>query len=233
MDYLITFLEGIVTFVSPCLLPMLPIYIAYFAGSSNNTAVAGTAEPVRMRRMLVNACGFVLGFTIVYLCLGAFAGAFGGLLTRYSTVVNLVCGIIVIIFGLSFAGFLNIPLLQRTIKPKLEVLPTTFPSAVLFGFVFSIGWTPCVGAYLGSALMLASTQGSAAHGIALLLVYSLGLGVPFVISALAIEKLTGAFNFLKRHYNVVNMVCGILLVLIGVLMETGQMNLWLAALSVG
>lgn len=233
MDYLITFLEGIITFVSPCLLPMLPIYVAYFAGASNAAAVTGESERARTHRTLVNALGFVLGFTVVFVCLGAFAGAFGSLLVQYSTLLNLICGIIVIVFGLCFTGLLNIPFLQRTIKPKAEVLPTTFPSAVLFGLVFSIGWTPCVGAYLGSALMLASTQASALHGITLLLAYSVGLGVPFVICALAIQKLTGAFNFLKRHYNVVNTVCGILLIVIGVLMATGQMNVWLAALSLG
>lgn len=231
MDYLVTFLEGIITFVSPCLLPMLPIYVAYFAGASNTAMATGASEQARTRRTLANACGFVLGFTIVFLCLGAFAGAFGTLLVRYSTLVNLICGIIVIVFGLCFAGVLNIPFLQRTIKPKAEVLPTTFPSALLFGLVFSIGWTPCVGAYLGSALMLASTQASALHGIMLLLAYSIGLGVPFVICALAIQKLSGAFDFIKRHYQQVNTVCGILLIAIGVLMATGMMNLWLAALS--
>lgn len=232
MDYLVTFLEGIITFVSPCLLPMLPIYLAYFAGASAADASEGADGRNHTRRTMANAAGFVLGFTLVFVALGAFAGTFGAALTRYSAVLNVVCGIIVIVFGLSFMGAVNIPLLQRTVRPRLDVLPRTFPSAVLFGIVFSIGWTPCVGAYLGSALLLASTQASALHGVVLLLVYSAGLGVPFLISAFAIDQLAGAFAFVRQHYDTVNIVCGMLLVIVGVLMATGQMNIWLSALSV-
>lgn len=224
MDYLVTFLEGIITFISPCLLPMLPIYLAYFAGSA-------TDEASTLRRTVANACRFVLGFAIVFVAMGAFAGAIGSAFARYSTAVNVVCGIVVIVFGLNFAGILRIPLLQRTLKPKANIMPVSFPSSVLFGIVFAIGWTPCVGVFLGSALLLASTQGQVLHGIGLLLVYSLGLGVPFVISACIIDQLAGAFDAIKRHYRAVTTVCGILLVIVGVLMVTGQMNVWLASLA--
>lgn len=231
MDYLVTFLEGVITFVSPCLLPMLPIYVAYFAGTSAAEASEGFDERKRVRQTMTNAVGFVLGFTIVFVALGAFAGTFGAALARYSTALNVICGIIVIVFGLCFMGTLKIPALQRTIRPNFEVLPRTFPSAFLFGIVFSIGWTPCVGAYLGSALLLASTQASTLHGVGLLLVYSLGLGLPFLVSAFAIDQIAGAFGFIKRHYDTINIVCGALLVIVGILMATGQMNVWLSALS--
>ncbi len=227
MDYLVTFLEGVVTFVSPCLLPLLPVYVAYFAGVSN----AEDDSTRKLRRTVVNALGFVLGFTVIFVELGAFAGALGGLLSRYQTALNVVCGIVVILFGLSFMGAVNIPALQRSIKPRLEVLPQSFPAAVVFGVVFAIGWTPCVGVYLGSALMLASTQGSALHGMGLLLAYSLGLGVPFLLAAVAIDKLSEASTVIKRHYGTINIACGVLLVLVGVLMATGQMNVWMAALA--
>lgn len=233
MLFLITFLEGVVTFVSPCLLPMLPLYLAYFAGSSTSAQVAGASEGARTRRVFANALGFVLGFTLVFVALGAFAGGFGGVLARHATVLNIVCGLVVVVFGLSFAGVLRIPVLERTLKPQARIAPSTFPAAVLFGIVFSIGWTPCVGAYLGSALLLASTQGSVALGMALLLVYSAGLGIPFVVSALAVDKLAGAFDFVKRNYTTVNRVCGFLLVVIGVLMMTGLMNVVLSALGRG
>jgi cytochrome c-type biogenesis protein len=217
MDLLVTFFEGVITFVSPCLLPMLPLYVAYFAGASTS----GAGKVVRTSRVLANALGFVLGF----------AGAFGGFLTRYRSLLDLVAGLVVVAFGLCFMGALRIPLLNRTLKPQVRMVPRTFPSAVLFGIVFSIGWTPCVGAYLGSALLLASTQASAAHGVALLLAYSLGLGLPFVLSAVAIDRLSAAFDFIKEHYAQVNAVCGALLVVVGLLMATGLLNVWLGVLS--
>lgn len=224
MDYLATFLEGVVTFVSPCLLPMLPLYLAYFAGAS--ASEGGNGKGVALR-----VAGFVVGFTIVFVALGALAGTFGQLLARHETVVNVVCGVIVIVFGLHYAGVLHLPFLERTVKPQAEVRPTTFFSSVLFGIVFSIGWTPCVGVFLGSALALAAVRASAAHGVALLLCYSLGLAVPFAISAIAIDKLAGAFDAIKRHYRVINLVCGLLLVVMGVLMATGLMGSWLRAIG--
>lgn len=227
MDLLVTFFEGVITFVSPCLLPMLPLYVAYFAGASTS----GAGKVVRTSRVLANALGFVLGFTCVFVLLGAFAGAFGGFLTRYRSLLDLVAGLVVVAFGLCFMGALRIPLLNRTLKPQVRMVPRTFPSAVLFGIVFSIGWTPCVGAYLGSALLLASTQASAAHGVVLLLAYSLGLGLPFVLSAVAIDRLSAAFDFIKEHYAQVNAVCGALLVVVGLLMATGLLNVWLGVLS--
>lgn len=218
MDYLITFLEGIITFISPCLLPMLPAYLAYFAGTAEEHGGSG-------KRTLICALGFVLGFTIVFEILGISAGLLGGLVARHALVVNIVCGVIVILFGLSFMGVLKIDLLNRTLKPRSRIAPTGFFPAVLFGIVFAIGWTPCVGVYLGSALLLAGTSGESLHGAALLLAYSAGLGIPFVICALAIDALSGAFDFIKRHYTAINRICGGLLVIVGIMMMTGQMTM--------
>lgn len=231
MDYLATFLEGIVTFVSPCLLPMLPLYLAYFAGDANAAVGGGAGESQRDKRMAVRVCGFIVGFTLVFVALGALAGTFGLLLSRYEAVVNVVCGIIVILFGLHYAGLVRLPFLDRTVKPQASVRPQSFFSSVLFGIVFSIGWTPCVGVFLGSALALAAVQASAARGVALLLCYSLGLAVPFAICAVAIEKLAGALDAVKRHYRVINLVCGLLLVVMGVAMATGLLGSWLRAIS--
>lgn len=213
MQYLISFLEGIITFISPCLLPMLPVYITYFAGGGQRTT----------RKTLAGALGFVLGFTVVFVAMGALAGTLGGFLARHRTAVNLFSGLVVILFGLSFLGVIRINLFRGGAKQRQVAQPGFF-SSVLFGAVFSVGWTPCVGAFLGSALMLASQQGSAATGMLMLLCYSLGLGIPFVLSAVLIEKLKTAFDLIKAHYGVINKVCGGLLVLIGVLMATGIMN---------
>ena len=220
MQYFISFLEGIITFISPCLLPMLPIYITYFAGGGERTT----------GKTLKNASGFVLGFTVIFVAMGALAGTLGSFLTRYQTWVDLIGGGIVVLFGLNYMGLLKLNLFRggdRSVKAG----EMGFFSAALFGMVFSVGWTPCVGAFLGSALMLASQQGHALEGMAMLLCYSLGLGIPFLLSAVLIDKLRGTFNWIKAHYDLVNTICGAALVLVGVLMATGTLGRLLAILS--
>lgn len=215
MQYLITFLEGIITFISPCLLPMLPIYISYFAGGGERTP----------GRTLKGAIGFVTGFTVVFVILGALAGTVGSFLREYQTAVDIVSGLIVILFGLNFLGLFKWNLFKGSHR-AVNTSNMGFFSAMLFGIIFSIGWTPCVGAFLGSALMLASQQAHAAEGMLMLLVYSLGLGIPFIISAVLIDYLKNAFQWIKKNYSIINTISGILLVLIGILMATGTMG-WL------
>lgn len=221
MQYFIAFLEGIITFISPCLLPMLPVYISYFAGAETDASKGKT---------LKNALGFVLGFTLVFITMGAFAGTIGSFLKTYQTQVNIISGIIVIIFGLSFLGVFNLSFFKGAGQFK-KINNLGFFSALLFGIVFSLGWTPCVGAFLGSALLLASQQGSAITGIVMLLFYSLGLGIPFVLSAMLIERLKTTFDFIKRNYKAINSICGILLIIVGVMMASGTMQYLLALLT--
>lgn len=221
MQYFISFLEGIITFVSPCLLPMLPIYISYFAG--------GIGEEGNTKRAVKNAFGFIIGFTVVFIMLGALAGSFGRLLSDYKTVVDLITGIIVVIFGLSFLGVFNLNIFKGINYSNTSSLG--FFSSVVFGIIFSVGWTPCVGAFLGSALMLAASQGSMMEGVIMLLMYSMGLGIPFLISAVLIDKLKGAFSFIKKNYAIINAVCGGFLVVIGILMMTGLFGKFLALLA--
>ena len=218
MQYLISFFEGILTFISPCLLPMLPVYISYFAGGHQNS-----------KKTFTNALGFILGFTILFTAMGALAGTLGSFLARYQTAVNIVSGLIVIFFGLNFMGIIKLNLFKGSARMQTGNLG--FVSSLVFGMIFSVGWTPCVGAFLGSALMLASQQGHVLEGTLMLLSYSLGLGIPFLLSAVLIDQLKGAFNFIKRHYTVVNYICGGLLILIGILMATGTLGRWLALLS--
>lgn len=220
MQYLISFLEGIITFISPCLLPMLPIYISYFAGGGERTTA----------KTLKGAVGFVTGFTIVFVMLGALAGTVGSFLREYQTTVNIISGLIVIIFGLNFLGVFKLNIFkgnQRSVKTD----NMGFFSAMLFGIIFSVGWTPCVGAFLGSALMLASQQGHIAEGMMMLLSYSLGLGIPFILSAVLIDYLKSAFNWIKRNYKIINLISGSLLVIIGIMMATGTLGQLLNLLS--
>ena len=220
MQYFISFLEGIITFISPCLLPMLPIYVSYFAGGGERST----------KKTVVGALGFVTGFTIVFTALGALAGTIGSLLIKYQTVVNIVSGLIVIIFGLNFLGVLNFNFFHGTRK-NVDTENMGFFSAALFGMIFSIGWTPCVGAFLGSALMLASTQAHMVKGVLMLLSYSMGLGIPFIVSAVLIDKLKGAFNFIKSNYEIINKISGVFLILVGLSMATGLLGRLLSLLS--
>ena len=220
MQYLISFLEGIITFISPCLLPMLPIYVSYFAGGGQRS----------VRRTLLNASGFVLGFTLVFVAMGALAGTIGSFLKTYQTAVNVISGLIVILFGLNYLGVFKWNLF-RGAKTQIDPRNLGFFSALVFGVIFSLGWTPCVGAFLGSALMLASQQGRVLEGMLMLLTYSLGLGVPFLLSAVLIDQLKGTFHWIKTHYTVINRVCGCLLILIGLLMATGTLGRLLTLLS--
>ena len=220
MQYLISFLEGIITFISPCLLPMLPVYISYFAGGGRRST----------KKSLLCAFGFVTGFTIVFVMMGALAGTVGSLLREYRTVVNLVSGLIVIFFGLNFLGVFHVQLF-RGMKRSIDTENMNFFSALLLGMVFSVGWTPCVGAFLGSALMLASQQGHVLEGMLMLLAYSLGLGIPFVLSAVLIDYLKSTFDFIKKNYGIINKISGGLLIGIGILMMTGWMERLLGLLS--
>lgn len=219
MEYIITFLEGIISFISPCILPLLPVYVSYFAGGAH-----------KAHRTLIRALSFVAGFTAVFCVLGIFAGSAGALLTKYKTVVNIVSGGIVILFGLSYLDIIRIPFLKG-FSGSYEVRGVF--SAFIFGVVFSVSHTPCVGAFLGSAIMLASTSGTVLKGVLLLLTYSLGMGIPFLVSAVLIDKLTGLINSIKKHYSVINAVCGGFLVVVGFIMMTGLMDKFIAFVDRG
>ena len=199
---------------------MLPIYLSYFAGGGER----------RTGKTLKGALGFVSGFTVVFMALGALAGTVGSFLREYQTAVNVVSGLIVIFFGLNFLGVLKLNLFRGS-RHSVNTDNMGFFSALLFGMVFSVGWTPCVGAFLGSALMLASQQAHVMEGMLMLLAYSLGLGIPFVLSAVLIDYLKTAFNWIKKNYQAINAVSGGLLVLIGILMATGLLGRLLSLLS--
>lgn len=212
LEALTTMIEGLIAFISPCVLPMIPVYVLYFAGAS---------EGRQARKTLGRALSFVLGFTALFVLLGVFAGSLGGLFVRYQSEINLICGMIMILFGLHYAGVLHITLLDKTLKPNMQVQPKGYASCALLGAVFAAGWTPCTGPLLGSAMMLAASKGGAFAGAVLLGCYSLGMGIPFVLCALLIDRVKGAFAAIKRNYQVINRVCGVFLVIVGLAMMTG------------
>jgi len=192
-------------------LPLLPIYVSYFA--------AGEADGRRMRR---NALGFFLGLTTVFVAMGAVASLIG--MHIPARPVEIVAGSLLILFGLHFVGILRVPALSRSHGKALSaerLRSLSLPWAVIFGAVFALCWTPCVGPLLGAALMKAALASTVIEGVVLLLLFALGLGLPFLLSALLIDQLKGAFAAIKRHYVTINRVCGILLIAMGLLMVFG------------
>lgn len=276
MDYLLTFLEGLASFISPCMLPMIPLYLSYFAGedetdeqepktpsavdktesiakttlqtvtdetetSGNEEKSEGTKKQLVFERtdankkasnkkhlVIVRSLFFVIGFTLMFVMFGGLAGLISGYINKYKTVINIVAGAIVIVFGLSYIGLFGLPFFKG-LKKSYKVDGAW--SAFLFGIVFAVGVGPCTGAFLGSALALASTSGTVAKGLSLLLFYSMGIGIPFIITAVLTDKTKRLFGFIKRHFKAVKIVSGSLLVVMGVLMAAGIMDKLGALLS--
>lgn len=225
MEYVLLFLEGVLTFLSPCILPMIPVYISYFSGGN-------TGEKREHFGVIWNVFGFVLGFTVVFTMIGAMAGTFGALLRNHQSIVNLICGVIVLIFGLNYMGILKLRFLAKSYRIDYRMKRARFFSSVLFGIVFSIGWTPCVGTFLGSALMMAMYAKNVMRGVVMLLLYSIGLGIPFLLCGIFIDSLKEVFAVFKRHYGLINKVAGGILVVTGVLMMTGMFYRWISYLAI-
>ena len=208
MDYILTFLEGIASFISPCLLPMVPIYISYFIGEDENNN----------KKAILNSVGFVLGFTTIFLILSIFASQLGAVLSSNIRYIKIFFGIVIILFGLNYMGFLKIGFLNKSKVKNMDTKNFNFFKAMLFGILFSVSWTPCIGTFLSSALLLIAKEQDILKGIIMMLLYSIGLGIPFIISAILIEKLKNVFDFIKKHYNVIKRISGVILIGAGIYM---------------
>ena len=208
MEFIFTFLEGIASFISPCLLPILPIYISYFIGKDNKN----------VKKAVLNASGFVLGFTIVFLVLSIFASQLGSLISSYIKYIKIFFGVIVILLGLNYMEIIDLKFLNKIKMKQADTKDLTFLKSILFGSVFSISWTPCIGTFLSSALLLIAKEQDIIKGILLMLVYSIGLGIPFIISAVLLEKLKEMFNVIKRNYDKIKKISGLILILMGIYM---------------
>lgn len=206
MEFLFTFLEGIASFISPCVLPMLPIYISYFAGK----------EDSKTSRALLNSIGFVIGNTIIFILFAIIASYAGALALRIQKYIKILFGVVIIILGLNYMGILKIKFLNKEIRIKKKIDDFTFFKTILFGMMFSISWTPCIGSFLGSALLLIANKQNILQGILLMLVYSIGFGIPFIISAVLIEKLKNFYNLIKKNYKTIKIISGIILIVMGV-----------------
>lgn len=215
MAYLTAFLEGIISFISPCILPILPLYFSYLAG--------GVAERQQKKGVLLkNSIAFVVGFTILFVALGAASTTIGKYLETHLTLLNRIGGALVILFALNNLGFVLIPALNDNHKIQLKGLQNmNIPKSLLFGFVFAVGWTPCVGPLLGSALMMAANAALLYKGMLTLLSYALGLAIPFLLSAVLIEQAEGAFSAIKKHAKLITIISGLFLLAFGIALVIG------------
>ena len=206
MEYVFTFIEGIASFISPCLLPMLPIYVSYFVGKNEN----------KNNKALINSIGFVIGFTSVFLLLSIFASTLGVIISQNIKYIKIIFGIIIILLGLNYIELIKIKFLNKQNNIKADTKNLNFIKSMLFGVIFSISWTPCIGAFLSSALLLIAKEQDILKGIILMLLYSIGLGIPFVVSAVLLDKLKNVFTFIKKNYTVIKKISGIILIAMGV-----------------
>ena len=217
LSYLLCFVEGLLAFVSPCILPLLPVYVFYLAGVSDYA-------DIRHPRLIKNSIAFVIGFTLVFVPLGATASLLGQFLQENITVIRKIGGLIMIILGLNFTGvirlnFLNVDKHLTYHTPKLDSF-----TSVVFGMVFAFGWTPCVGAFLGSALLLAGNAESIWQGITMLLLFSAGLGLPFILFAMLFDRVGPLLKAMQKYYRVISIISGLVLILAGILMYTDKLG---------
>lgn len=216
---------GLVSFLSPCVLPLVPPYLGYLGGTTISQASVedGIDEQVWWR-VVIGSVFFVLGFTTVFVGLGAGASMFGQLLQSYQHQLSMVAGAVIIVFGLHFLGLWRIPLLYSEARYHTNVQGASFIGAYVIGLAFAFGWTPCIGPILASVLTLAASEASLGRGVQLLFVYSLGLGIPFVLAAVAIRPFLSFMHRFKRHLGTMEKVMGVLLVITGLMFLTGTMT---------
>lgn len=223
------FAAGAISFLSPCVLPLVPPYLCFLAGTTLDTLTAKGAPKTETGRTLAAASLFVLGFATVFIALGATASAVGGLLLRNAPLLATVAGVAIIVMGLHFLGLFRIPFLMREARMEVDK-PVGLWGAYVMGLAFAFGWTPCIGPVLAAVLAVAASEQTVATGAGLLAVYALGLGVPFLIAALAMGPFVGFLRRFRSHLGTVEKVMGGLLVLTGIAFLTGwtaNVSFWL------
>jgi len=216
---------GLVSFISPCILPLIPSYVSYITGISYEELLSSEAKKKNVRTTLQHSLAFVAGFSIIFVLLGATASFMGQVLIQYLDVIRIGGGVLIIIMGVFVMDLVNIPFLQREAKLRLKNRPAGYIGTVIVGMIFGAGWTPCTGPFLGSVLTLAMEADTLGRGMVLLMFYSLGLGIPFILSALAISEFLTHSHRLKGHFKAIKIASGVVLIIMGVLLITNSMTL--------
>ncbi len=222
VSWIFAFFAGVVSFISPCVLPLIPGYISMVSRLSC-TEIKEESTTAKVRKILVPSILFVLGFSMVFVTLGVSASFVGNFLIKNKVLLLKIAGVIIILFGLFAMDILKIPQLYRERRISLPQVNFGLMGTFLLGVAFGFGWTPCIGPILGSILLYASTTGGAEKGAALLFTYSAGLGLPFILTGLALSRALIAFNWIKRHYGLYKVTVGGLLTIVGILMITNNL----------
>ncbi len=222
VSILIAFVAGLLSFVSPCVLPLIPSYITYITGLSFEDFGQEQNRAAVRRLTVIHSLIFIAGFTMVFVALGASATAIGGLFSRYREVIRVAGGVVVILFGIHITGLINLRFLESEKKVRLKNKPAGYLGTLLIGVTFGAGWTPCIGPILGSILYLALDMKTVYSGMLLLTAYSLGLGLPFFLSSLAINSFLVYFKRFRRYIRGVTIASGVFLILIGVLLVSNH-----------
>jgi cytochrome c-type biogenesis protein len=226
---LAAFFAGVLSFISPCVLPLIPGYLSFVSGVTLEEMRGGGAltapAPGTRRKAVISSIAFVLGFSLVFVSLGASATALGAYLMARLTMLGKIAGVVIILFGLHMMGVLRIDWLYAEKRVQTAKKPAGFFGAMLVGIAFAFGWTPCIGPILAAILAVAAAQESVGQGVRLLAVYSLGLGVPFILTSLAINKFFAASARIRRHYHAIEVVSGMLLVGVGLLIFTNRFTI--------
>jgi cytochrome c-type biogenesis protein len=224
ISYIVAFTAGFLTFLSPCLLPIIPSFIAYITGISlgdmNDPAKRDTAK----RRAMAHSLCFIIGFSLIFILLGLTATFIGKALFHYQKVIQIGGGILIILFGLYLTGLLKLDFLGKEARIRVRSEGASYIGSFLIGVTFAAAWTPCAGPILGSILLLAGTRTSVIEGAKLLSVYSLGIALPFFATALLINTFVAHFNRLRKFISIVNVISGIFLIIVGVLIITNYLN---------
>lgn len=224
LSLLVAFSAGFLSFLSPCVLPLIPSYISFISGVSLDEIQRGGLERKARRKLLLSAVAFICGFSLVFISLGASATAFGQLFGSHRSTIRLIGGIVVLLIGISVTGLFRLPALDRYIQFTVRSRPATYLGSFLVGITFAIAWTPCVGPILGGILTLATTTTGINQGVLMLGVYSLGLAVPFFLSAMAFDLFFDFFRNFRRYLPTVHVLTGILLIGVGILLLTDTMS---------
>jgi cytochrome c-type biogenesis protein len=225
VSYIAAFVGGFLSFISPCVLPLIPGYLSFVSGVSMEEFRTGTATTASKRRLLVASLAFVAGFSLVFIALGASASAIGAFLMNRLPLLGKIAGILIVIFGLHTMGVFRLRVLDTEKRVQTQRKPAGLVGAMLVGVAFAFGWTPCIGPILGTILVMAGRKETIGEGVALLTVYSAGLGIPFLLTSLAVNRFFRASARLRKHYHAIEVASGALLIAIGVLIFTNQFTI--------
>ena len=224
VSLLAAFTAGIISFISPCVLPLIPGYLSFISGVSVEEMEAGDKKSVALKKVSLSTLFFILGFTVVFTSLGASATFVGSFLLSKLSLFNKIAGIIIVILGLHITGIFRIPFLNYEKRFHAQSKPLGPLGSFLIGLAFAFGWTPCIGPILGSCLLMACNQDTVGKGIMLLGSYSLGLGIPFFITAVSFSTFLGVFGWVRKHFRTIEIISGLFLVAIGILIFFGSFN---------